>query len=200
MEARNSASADAIVFRKDPSHPARGFFIATERTAGALGPDIPGGTMVVPDAPAMYSAAAARDGQDATMGDTSPGAQQWTGEGSMTNGMHHPPVPSMNPAMAPSSAVDKHDLGYGGGGGGGNASMLSNNGSSASLQEQQAAGSAGPAYAGGGFYAVPMPNYQNPYYVPDHSHYHHPPPPPPPLLSSSSSSLHLSIPPSHGRD
>lgn len=37
------------MFRKDPSRPGGGLFVATEKTAAALGSDIPKGTMVVPD-------------------------------------------------------------------------------------------------------------------------------------------------------
>jgi len=49
VESRNSEDADAIAWKKDPSRPGGGLFIATQRTARALGEDIPSGTLVVPD-------------------------------------------------------------------------------------------------------------------------------------------------------
>ncbi|KAF8333946.1 fungal-specific transcription factor domain-containing protein [Cantharellus anzutake] len=49
VESRNQEDADALVWKKDPSRPGGGLFIATQRAARALGSDIPTGTLVVPD-------------------------------------------------------------------------------------------------------------------------------------------------------
>jgi len=49
VESRNSEDAEALVWRNDPSRPGGGLFIATQRTARALGEDIPTGTLVLPD-------------------------------------------------------------------------------------------------------------------------------------------------------
>lgn len=193
VEARNSAPADAIVFRKDHTRPGGGLFLATTRTAIALGEDMPDGTLVVPDVPNVYgqpSSSVPAPIQDTVVvsnettrvGPDGPG---WARNPS-ASGMPQPPLPiphttpmlvdgrdtsstmsNMNPNM-PSG--ERGDSPYG---------MPMFN----TAQDQ----SADPAsYAAGGF-VVPIPNYQHPYYVPDHSHYNQLPGPSPPL------------PPSHGR-
>ncbi|KAF8319282.1 hypothetical protein DL93DRAFT_170297 [Clavulina sp. PMI_390] len=169
VEARNSASADAIVFRKDPSRPGRGFFIATERTASALGQDMPGGTVVVPDAPPAYASGSGPAETDAA-GDTTMGSVAISPAVERTGSWHEKhaidtPAAYANGEAGPSSHLgsrsgDPNDPAHARG----------------SLQPPPPGGAEGPyaAAASGGYFAVPVPNYQHPYYVPDASHYHQP--------------------------
>lgn len=176
VEARNSASADAIVFRKDPMRPGGGLFLATSRTASALGEDMPDGTLVVPDVPNIYVPPSDGPRQDTVMSDETiqvgPDNPGWARDPSV-DGTQHPSalhttpmllgeressstMSNMNPNL-PSS--EKGGTPYG-----------------AHTLQGQPADSA--SYAAGGF-IVPIPNYQHPYYVPD---YNLPLPPPLPRL------------------
>ena len=169
VEARNSASADALVFRKDPMRPGGGLFLATSQTARALGEDIPSGTLVLPDTPDAYvSPTGGAPGQDAVMGDeTARAGPGWAGE---ANGMPHlPPVLHTAPMLAgehdTSSTMSNVNPNMPSGDTPYDVQMLN------TLQDQPA----DPASYGAGGFVVPIPNYQHPYYVPD---YNLPAPPP----------------------
>jgi len=163
VEARNSASADAIVFRKDPMRPGGGLFLATSQTASALGEDMPSGTLVLPDPPDVYvSPTGGAPGQDA--GETARGGPDGPGWAGEVNGMHLPPVPHTTPMFVgerdTSSTMSNVNPNMPSGDTPYDVQMLN------TLQDQPA--DPASSYGAGGF-VVPIPNYQHPYYVPDYN-------------------------------
>ncbi|KAF9513131.1 hypothetical protein BS47DRAFT_991537 [Hydnum rufescens UP504] len=101
VEARNNPEVDAIQFRKDPTRPGGGLFVATQRSAAALGPEnIPRGTLVLAD-----SSGASEAGSSAGGSSDSGHERKGEGKANVGAGLLYGGVPyQSNPVGARSSS------------------------------------------------------------------------------------------------